>query len=259
MENASKALLIAAGVMLAIMLLSVIFIFGNQMASYFSEKHDAKMIEQLVEFNNKFQNYNGEVIRGNELISIMNRIVDYNDYQSEMVGYERIKITINLQNHHNELKYRNETGGSTLITGSTITNETNDTVIKTIATTSSRVTGSFGINGLTDTKLQKMSANIEHIVDDEVVDARAKNEYLKYREQILSRILGYTVTQASDNTLIGNAKKATYQYYQYTMFKRAMFKCTNVSYNETNGRVNKLDFVVELEDDGNGGQKIKFD
>ena len=43
------------------------------------------------------------------------------------------------------------------------------------------------------------------------------------------------------------------------MFKRAMFKCTNVSYNETNGRVNNLDFVVELEDDGNGGQKIKFD
>ena len=62
MENASKALLIAAGVMLAIMLLSVIFIFGNQMASYFSEKHDAKMIEQLVEFNNKFQNYDGKTI-----------------------------------------------------------------------------------------------------------------------------------------------------------------------------------------------------
>jgi len=259
MENASKALLIAAGVMLAIMLLSVIFIFGNQMAAYFSEKHDAKMIEQLVEFNNKFQNYNGEVIRGNELVSIMNRIVDYNNYQSDMVGYERIKITINLQNHQNELKYRNEAGGNTLITGTTIKNETSDDDIKNIATTSSRLTSSFAINGLTDTKLQKMSANIEHIVDDGVVDPRAKDEYLKYREQILSRILGYTVTQEDDNTLIENAKIATYQYYQYTMFKRAMFKCTNVSYNEKNGRVNRMDFVVELEDDGESGQKIKFD
>lgn len=256
MENISKALLISAGVMLGIMLLSVIFIFGNQMAAYFSEKHNSKMIEQLVEFNDKFQNYNGEVIRGNELVSIMNRIVDYNAYQSDMVGYERIKITIKLKNHHNELKYGNETGGSTLITGSTITNEINDEIIKKIATTSSRVTSYFGIAGLTDTKLQKMSANIEHIVDDEVVDSRAKDEYIKYREQILSRILGYTITQVNNSDLIEDAKKATYQYYQYTMFKRAMFECTNVSYNETNGRVNRMDFEVVLEE---GDSKIKFD
>ena len=37
----------------------------------------ADRIKQLVEFNNKFTNYNGKTIRGNELISIMNRIIDY--------------------------------------------------------------------------------------------------------------------------------------------------------------------------------------
>ena len=270
MENLTKALLIAAAVFFSIMLLSLVYVFWNDMSSYFTTKHDEKMLQQLIEFNDKFQNYNGKTIRGNELVSIMNSVVDYNNYQADMEGYERITLKIDFQGHQGELKYGGESGGQILVDDTVIKNDTNDDKIKNIATTSSRLI--TGIPELTDTKLQKMSSNIEHIVNDDPNAANREeyvDEYIKYRDQLLTRILGYNVVYDNPITVdgttipydlfINNIKKATYQYFQFTMFKRAMFKCTNISYNQTNGRVNRMEFKVVLESDGDNGQKIKFD
>ena len=58
MENITKALLITAGVLIAIMLLTLIVGFGSQISAYFTNQHKAKMVEQTVEFNNRFENYN---------------------------------------------------------------------------------------------------------------------------------------------------------------------------------------------------------
>ena len=255
MENATKALLIAAGILLIIMILSAVMIFWDEMAGYFTEKYETTMLEQLVEFNNKFSNYNGKTIRGNELISIMNRIIDYNNYQSDMIGYDPIAITIDLKNHHSEMKYKNETGGNTLITNSWIHNDsgTDDNTIKKISETSSRLSTTLGIS---DVKLQKLSAQIANIVDDDKVDWRSQEDYKKYRAQLLTRILGYDV-EVNDSRING-IKQATYQYYQFTQFKRAMFKCTNIGYNEQNGRINEMRFEVVLETDASG-EHIKFD
>ena len=84
MENITKALLIAGGVLFAILILTLLVIFHNQLSAYYTEQHDAKMVEQVTEFNNKFDNYNGQTIRGNELISVMNKVVDYNRTYSDM-------------------------------------------------------------------------------------------------------------------------------------------------------------------------------
>lgn len=254
MENATKALLIAAGILLIIMIISAMVIFWDEMAGYFTEKHEATMLEQLVEFNNKFSNYNGKTIRGNELLSIMNRIIDYNNYQSDMLGYEPIAIEIDLLEKQTELRYKNETGGETLIEATTrfIHNDggTNDNFIKRISETSSRLSSNLGIS---DVKLQKLSAQIDNIVDDDdVLDERSKEDYKKYRAQLLTRILGYEV----EDSRIYNIKQATYQYYQFTQFKRAMFECKEIKYNEQNGRINEMIFEVVLDA---SGEHIKFD
>lgn len=253
MENATKALLIAAGILLIIMIISAMMIFWDEMAGYFTEKHEVTMLEQLVEFNNKFSNYNGKTIRGNELLSIMNRIIDYNNYQADMLGYEPIAITVDLKGHHGEMKYRNETGGNTLIINSSIHNDggTDDSDIKRISETSSRLSSNLGIS---DVKLQKLSAQIDNIVDDDVGDEPSKEDYKKYRAQLLTRILGYEV----EDSRIDNIKQATYQYYQFTQFKRAMFECKEIKYNEQNGRINEMIFEVVLETDASG-EHIKFD
>lgn len=262
MENATKALLIAAAMLILLMLISTMLIFKNQLAGYFSEKHDSKMVEQLVEFNNKFENYNGQTIRGNELISIMNMIIDYNNYQAGIEGYERVLIEIDFINSQyiQDLKYKNETGSNSIFSFSPdykIKNtSTSDATISTISGLSSTLVTTSGITGLTDTKLQKMSAQIANIVDDDIIDYRAKGEYIEHRAELLKRILGNNFDVDSK---IDTIKTVTYKYYQYTQFKRAMFKCTNVSHDTTNGRVNKMQFEVVLEDDFSGNKKIKFD
>lgn len=268
MENITKALLIAAAILIIVMLLSVVMIFWDEVAIYFSADYDSKMLEQLVQENKKFANYNQQTIRGNELVSVMNRIVDYNNYQSEIVGFETVGITIDfLGSYYKELRYGGETGGDVLINSRIVDNDngSDDSEIKRISETSSRLLAiGAEIPGITDTKLQKLSSEIANIVDEpkrsyfQTTDQYndALEAYKITRAQKLTKILGYSINP-DDN--VDNIKEATYQYYQYTQFKRAMFKCINITYNESNGRVNGMEFEVVLEDNPAGGKMIKFD
>ena len=61
MENVTKALIMAAGILLAIMILSLLVIFGSRLSGYFSQEHDSKIIEQDTKFNAQFENYNQEI------------------------------------------------------------------------------------------------------------------------------------------------------------------------------------------------------
>jgi len=268
MENMTKALLIAAAILIIVMLLSAVMIFWDEMAIYFSANNDAKILQQLVEFNNKFANYDQKTIRGNELVSVMNKIVDYNNYQSGIEGFEPIGITIDfIGSYYQELRYGGETGGDVLISSQWVDNDSgsDDTEIKRISETSARLMlMGAEIPGITDTKLQKLSSEISNIVDEPKradFDTRdqyesASEAYKITRAQKLTRILGYTINP-DDN--VEHIKKSTYQYYQYTQFKRAMFECISITYDETNGRVNRMDFEVVLEDNPTGGKQIKFE
>lgn len=245
MENVTKALLIAAGIFMAIMILSVIVMFGNEILSYYSAKHEATILQQTTEFNNKFQVYNGQTIRGMDLLSIMNRVIDYNNYQSGMIGYEKIIIEVDLKGLQEEFKYGEESKSDTLFQKSLITNKDDENEIKKISQLSKTlVSEATGIEGLTEKKLQYMSAEISNIVDDE--SAADKEGYKIYRAQILKKILGREV----EDDEIDKIKKATYQYHQLTKFKKAYFKCKEVSYNQENGRVNKMIFELVTEEDG---------
>ena len=46
MENVTKALLIAAGILFAVLILSLLAMFGGQLSGYYAEQHNSKIIEQ---------------------------------------------------------------------------------------------------------------------------------------------------------------------------------------------------------------------
>lgn len=232
MENITKALLIAGGILFAILVLTLLVIFYNQMSSYYAEQNSAKMNEQVVEFNNKFENYNGQTIRGNELVSVMNRVIDYNRTYSDMQGAEKVIININLQGHQKDLLYTGTSNSDVLFKKSTISNSNgNDEEINSISNLASDLAKNTGID---DTKLQKLSANISIVCNDSDVQTRDKK---------LKQILGNY-----DTSNIKNIQSATMQYYQLTQFKRAMFKCTEVRHSSDTGRINRILFEVEIED-----------
>ena len=95
MENASKALLIAGGVLISILVIST-FILGIRKISAFQETQaDAKVEQQTLEFNNLYESYNRNNIRGNDIISLMNRIVDYNARKTAD-GYTAMHVTFTI-------------------------------------------------------------------------------------------------------------------------------------------------------------------
>lgn len=133
-----------------------------------------------------------------------------------------------------------------------ISNQNNDSSIRTIAEAGVDLVSNSGISGITDVKLQRMVAEIYSIVEDEGLSGDDLDDYNKNRKAKLENILKRTV----DDGEIEYIKIATYRYNQFTQFKKAMFECTNISYSETNGRVNGMQFRVLLKDDDS---TIKFD
>lgn len=247
MENAAKALLIAAGMFFTILIISLLVIRYNQVSSYYEEKNKLTEIEQTQKINDSFQNYHGNEIRGNELISILNRIVDYNNLQADMQGYQRIIINVNLLGHADELAYD---GNATLFgSDGNISNRSNDNEIRNLAEASINLTASAKtkIEGLTELKLQKMSENAHYIV----LENPTEEEKIE-RAQKLTRILGYTV-EKNDN--VNNIIDAVKKYEQLKNFKKAMFKCTEVLYDTNTGRVNGMRFTAIETEDG----RIKLD
>lgn len=78
MENVSKALLIAAGILLALMIISM----GISVFRYIQEVKNAEneriATEQLQEFNSEYECYNKKIMYGGDVVSVYNKIIDNN-------------------------------------------------------------------------------------------------------------------------------------------------------------------------------------
>ena len=79
MENASKALLIAGGVLIAILIVSVLVVTLNIVNSNQKTREKALATEQLAEFNQKYEAYNKKALRGTDIITLMKMAIENNN------------------------------------------------------------------------------------------------------------------------------------------------------------------------------------
>lgn len=273
MENSAKAIIIAGGMFILIMVITLLVIFGRSLSSYMQDQHDKEMVKQITEFNNKFANYQGTELRGNELISVLNRVIDYNALEAGEYGYDPVLVEIDLVDRNaldSVIKF-NSTDENFLFKKNVrkIKNsKDSDDELKTISQKGTTILSKYSqddanyIPKLTDTKLQKLSAEISNIVQEkdnsswlDGYDGDRIAVYNRTRAKKLTSILGYTVKE--DGTCAVNSKNilnavtnATCEYYQYTQFKRIMFKCTSIEYSQDTGRINKMSFEVKTTTDG---------
>ena len=96
MENATKALLIAAGMLIALIILSSLLLLFNMVSDFYQNSSNMTEEQQRIEFNKQFENYENQEIRGNELLSIMNKIDDYNSSQPEL-GYAAMQFVVDFK------------------------------------------------------------------------------------------------------------------------------------------------------------------
>ena len=79
MENASKALIMGAAVLLGIMLLSLMMYVFNKGGEFFTEQDKAKQVQQLQKFNAKWEAYNNnQKLYASDIATLINMAREHN-------------------------------------------------------------------------------------------------------------------------------------------------------------------------------------
>ena len=76
MENASKALLMAAGVLIALVIVGAFMLMMSSLTDYQEKSYQSKADAQTTEFNNQYTGYIRDDIRGSDMFSLMNKVLD---------------------------------------------------------------------------------------------------------------------------------------------------------------------------------------
>ncbi len=281
MENITKALLIAAGALVAIILLSALVLGYNQISRYYQEKSDATDLSQIIEMAKKFTNYDGRTIRGNEMLSVINLVADYNDWvkNNPSEGYSEIKFSIKMNDvtdfsdfHIIDDNEDASIGRSYLfpnkLTGKSITNSELEVFSSRINyLLNDNVNGLKSLCGngklirsdsiITEKTLQVLSSNVHNIKSwlDSTSHTEAENK--RFATLLNSILKSNLPTDESSSFSINDndlrkLEEIAAQYYEITQFKRAYFDCVTVNQN-VNGSVTQMKFVVKT---SNG--KVEF-
>lgn len=97
MENASKALLMAGGILTALLVIGALILMFNQLGTYRKGNTNAEKNSQIAEFNRKFEKYAEGEINGTDIISLANQVVNYNtsNAKTNSINYDK-KITVTI-------------------------------------------------------------------------------------------------------------------------------------------------------------------
>lgn len=226
MENASKALLIAAEVLIGLILLTLIAYGHNQISNYYATREQNKEIEQMIDFNKEYIPYNRDDVRGTDIISLVNKILDFNTLEEDPIT---IDITISTSNKANEFYYKMEKPNDA------------DKVLIDI----NRVYASHPSSGQRDIQTMFNSAiDLEKDYTQGRATKLAANMSTlmgeNSRKDPLELLKELKINNATEADLPG-IRNDILKYYQYNQFKRAHFNCTNLEYTDE-GRVNSFSF-----------------
>lgn len=92
MENASKALLIAGSILIAIIILSLIVYMSTTTSRMMQEQDKKKSEQEIFEFNKEYGAYNKELMYGTDVITVMKKAIDYNQNTDKKIIIELTTI-----------------------------------------------------------------------------------------------------------------------------------------------------------------------
>lgn len=107
MENASKALLMAGGVLIAIIIISLLVKTYGNIGAFQKQQISAEEAERIEEYNKAYTKYLNQYVYGTEVITVINKSINdsqkmgFNIYvyvDNVQVGSEYISTTENLKN-----------------------------------------------------------------------------------------------------------------------------------------------------------------
>lgn len=251
MENASKALVMAGSVLLGLLVLGALVLLFNNLSSYKNSEIQNTRQAQVVEFNNQFTTYIRDDVRGNELYSLLNRIIDYNKRKTLEgedgaidIGYQPMSIKFSLKSPDGKdqkaltmdgvVRFFEKNKNDYIIdkANNTFEDYINNQIKKI-------VNGNTGKqDDLSESVLNTLITGITKIFLEKNASDVAKEKAVN----AFKNITGFTNVKVSDLEEGSNYRERVYSYYEYVQFKRANFNCINSTYDPDTGRIIYLEF-----------------
>ena len=211
MENATKALTIAGGVLIAVMLaVLVTYVFTHWGNSQKMQQEEID-IQRVNDFNKSYLSYE-KVLYGSELLGLANKISDYNDSDDvNYNGYGKMGLSIKIV----------ELSGST------------DNLFSR---------GTYNLNSI--------NSKIQDVLDETTNSSDFKGEVSDSQWETLAKASSSSQESFNEicedikvNTSLNKEKlrDAAKEYYKYIQFKRIKFKHTGTTFFD-NGRVKDMSF-----------------
>ena len=208
MENASKALIIAGSVLISLLVISLLVFGYTNLKKYMEANQTVEASEQVSEFNKQYDVYYRNNIYGSELLSLTNKIVDYNKKYREDDGYTRLEMGVTFTD---DIKAMNE-----YIVKKNNPYNSND--LKAIVT--------------------ELENNIQKYVKQEKIAGKSISSLSGYRTTELKEIVG--------ESNLSNAQNKISMYLGYktalTQIKSLTFRAEKFDYDNTNGRITLMHF-----------------
>lgn len=244
MENASKALLMAGGMLLAILILTLLIYAWNLFSDYQSSDDKLANIDNTAKFNQQFTNYDRDDVQGYELISLVNQVVDYNQRKSTEgqndEKYNPITVKIDLINENNRKQFAKDSTNR-LISSTTYIQSNAINTFKILIDTANSIEDEFGGNDCAN----RIAKNYDSIfLSDSQVEQERKKGYndIQIWENARKKYNSLTTKTVSTKEELLSKRELALKYYEYMQFKRGVFKCTKLEYDNVTGRVSKIEF-----------------
>lgn len=231
MDNGMKALLMAASVLFALMVISLLMYLYNNIVDLERLKDQGEEITQLTAYDKRFQQFNS-TIYGSELLSLANLQEDYaatiaSNGGEDLTGYKNLDVDIEFTSDYKVDGVGTFTKGEKELSKLLEFSSSIASKIKVYENTY------YGSTGKTIKQLSGMSyieiallINVTFNSNDAtwlIVDAIEKKD-----SNILDEISDYTNTVSS-----------------LTELKSKKFKCVTVEYNQYNGRIEYMLFIEQ--------------
>lgn len=97
MENASRALTIAGGVLIALLILASLLYMVQSTSQYTEEQEKQKEREQITAFNREYESYDKTLMRGTDVVTVINMANNHNKNNidsPELKIYTYVTLTI---------------------------------------------------------------------------------------------------------------------------------------------------------------------
>lgn len=259
MENASKALIMAGSILIAIMVIGLLVYGYGQISDLEQTRADAEVTDTLAEYMRRFEQYNrgpgDQPLYGSEVLSLANLQADYNFMEADrqdigrLEGYSQITITVEITN---EISQQNMPAGEHYF--SVGTHDISE-ILSDYEDLSGKIDGykepkyTSVIDGISRSAVYYSTrSNLEIAIDFGLPVEPDDYDALTGRDVADDKLEELANHPTEGNSDAADLIKAIEKYLAYkgvydTFRNGKRFTCNEITYNEANGRIARMEFV----------------